>query len=471
MEPGGDPFKFMMEIDRLAADLHRLGDKSVTELRKCVIIVSGMSTDFEMECRMLENNPAGLNRAGIQGVVGNQYNRLFRQQQDSKTLSAWEGTVTADRKKGKNRRPHHKFDGNCFNCRKKGRRAGDCRMGKTSENSEAADDKKKGGGSGRYYICGSEEHLAHRPCGLCKSLEHRTRDGEERRAEKGAMLTKLTVPAVPEVRAVAAMVGAAHDDRKEEWESDSGATFHMSHTRAGMSSYKKASPGAAVEIADGNILSVDGFGRIEVDVDQPALTTKRATMDDVAYVSGLSRNLLFAIKAVEQWGNPLIYYRNEASLGFPGRNRLFSNSAPARNCFSYRRETDPEAGVGASSKFNEGRVGEDRFGNGASDESGGIPRRYGGPSHACEPERGHNEKDGQDDGDRDDGPVGGLRDVLSGYGEATCRAKEDRRTGERERTAILCRHGRVDEALESRREQLRRHFRGRLHPLQGGKIR
>ena len=34
MEPGGIPFKFMMEIDRLAADLHRLGDKSVTELRK-----------------------------------------------------------------------------------------------------------------------------------------------------------------------------------------------------------------------------------------------------------------------------------------------------------------------------------------------------------------------------------------------------------------------------------------------------
>ena len=34
MEPGGDPFKFLMEIDKLAADLHRLGDKSVTELKK-----------------------------------------------------------------------------------------------------------------------------------------------------------------------------------------------------------------------------------------------------------------------------------------------------------------------------------------------------------------------------------------------------------------------------------------------------
>ena len=44
----------------------------------------------------------------------------------------------------------------------------------------------------------SEDHLAHRHCGLCKSLEHRTRDCEERGAEKGAMLAKLTGPAVSE---------------------------------------------------------------------------------------------------------------------------------------------------------------------------------------------------------------------------------------------------------------------------------
>ena len=247
MEPGGDLFKFMREVDRLAADLHRLGNQSVTELRKCVIIVSGLSADFEMECCILENNPAGLNRAEIERVVGNQYNRLLRQQQNSKALSASKGTVTANRGKGKNRRLHHKFDGNCFNCGKKGRRAGDCRSAKKkSEKSGAADDKKEGSGSGRYYICGSEEHLARRHCGLCKSLEHRRRDCEERGAQKGAMLAKLTVPAVPEVRAVAAMVGTVRGDRKEGWESDSGATFHVSHTRAGMSAYKKASPGTNV---------------------------------------------------------------------------------------------------------------------------------------------------------------------------------------------------------------------------------
>ena len=116
------------------------------------------------------------------------------------------------------------------------------------------------------------------------------------------MLAKLTMSAVPEVRAVAAMVGAARSDRKEEWESDSGAIFHMSHTRAGMSAYKKASPGMNVEIADGNILPVDGFGGIEVDL-EPGNTTKMVKMDDIAYVPGLSRNLLSTVKAVQQWGN------------------------------------------------------------------------------------------------------------------------------------------------------------------------
>ena len=333
MEPGSDPFKFMMEVDRLAADLQRLGDKSVTELRKCVIIVSGLSADFEMECRILENNPASLNRAEIERVVGNQYNRLLRQQQDSKALSASKGTVTANREKGKNRRLHQKFDGKCFNCGKKSHRAGECRSAKKkSEKSGATDDRKEGGGSGRCYICGSEEHVAHRHCGLCKSLEHRTRDCEERGAENGPMLARLTVPVVPEVRTVAAMVGAARSDRKEEWESDSGATFHMSHTHAGMSAYKKASPGTNVDIVDGNILAVDGLGRIELILDQLGHITKIVKMDDVAYVPGLSPNLLSTVKAVEHWGKPLIYYRNKAVLGFPGEEYLFSNSAPVRDC-------------------------------------------------------------------------------------------------------------------------------------------
>ena len=120
----------MMEVDKLAGDLHRLGDKSVTKLRSYVIIVSGLSADFEMECRMLENNPDGLNRGEIERVVGNQYNRLLKQQQDSKALSASRGSITANRENGKNRRLCNKFEEKCFNCGKKGHRAVDCRSTK-----------------------------------------------------------------------------------------------------------------------------------------------------------------------------------------------------------------------------------------------------------------------------------------------------------------------------------------------------
>ena len=107
IEPGSDPFKFMIEIDRLVVDLHVLSDKSVSELRKYVIIVAGLSADYEMECRMLENNPTGLDRTEIERVVGNQYNRLLRHQQDSKALSTSKRTTTADGGKKKNRTPRN----------------------------------------------------------------------------------------------------------------------------------------------------------------------------------------------------------------------------------------------------------------------------------------------------------------------------------------------------------------------------
>ena len=51
MEPDGDRFKFMMENDRLAADLHRLGNKSVTELNilrtGAVVCARALSTGRE----------------------------------------------------------------------------------------------------------------------------------------------------------------------------------------------------------------------------------------------------------------------------------------------------------------------------------------------------------------------------------------------------------------------------------------
>ena len=109
--------------------------------------------------------------------------------------------------------------------------------------------------------------------------------------------------------------------------------FHMSHTRAGMTAYKKASPVTTVEVADENILPVDGFETIEVDLDQPGNTTKLVRMGAVTYMPGLSRNLLPTLEPMGHWEKPLIYNKTKAVLGFPGRGRSFSTFALVRDCF------------------------------------------------------------------------------------------------------------------------------------------
>ena len=97
---------------------------------------------------MLENNPRGLERAETKRVVGNQYNRFLRKQQYTKTLSASNGTTTADRGE-KNTRLRNRIEGNCFNCGRKGHRAENCRSAKTKiEKSREAAAAKKSGGRG-----------------------------------------------------------------------------------------------------------------------------------------------------------------------------------------------------------------------------------------------------------------------------------------------------------------------------------
>ena len=126
-----------MEIDRLAAELHRQGDGSVTQLRKCVIIVAERSVHYQTEVRMLENNPTDLDSAEIERTVGNQYIRLLRQQQESKTFSVSKGNTTVKANRGqKKRRPRNRLEGNCFNCRRKCHSAEDCRSAKKTKNQE-----------------------------------------------------------------------------------------------------------------------------------------------------------------------------------------------------------------------------------------------------------------------------------------------------------------------------------------------
>ena len=169
-------------------------------------------------------------------------------------------------------------------------------------------------------------------------------------------MTKMNVPASSEVRLMAATIGAARGDGKEEWDSDFVATFNTSPTRAGMTAYKKAPAGTIVDVADGTILPVDGFGVVEGDLHQPGTTTKLVTMVAVTYVPRLSRNLMSIRKTVEQWGKPLVYYKTKAVLGFPGEESLVFNFCSLKGMFSatgVRRTSSQGAALTLAAKTTE----------------------------------------------------------------------------------------------------------------------
>ena len=149
------------------------------------------------------------------------------------------------------------------------------------------------------------------------------------------MLAKTNVPANAEMGLVAATIGAARGDGKEKWDSDSGASFHMSHTRVGMTAYKRAPAGTTVEVAYGTIFPVDGFGTVEVDLNQPGTTTKPVALVSVAYVPGLSRRGT-CCPPVKQWSNEISRSSTKTrrlSWASQGKSRLFLTSSPAKDCF------------------------------------------------------------------------------------------------------------------------------------------
>ena len=104
----------------------------------------------------------------------------------------------------------------------------------------------------------------------------------------------------------------------------------MSHTRAGIRAYEKASPVTMVKVADETIPLVDEFGTIELDLDQPGSITKPVKITTVAYGPGPLRNLLSTLKALKNWGKSLIHYRTKAILRFPGEESLVFNLCPRK---------------------------------------------------------------------------------------------------------------------------------------------
>ena len=100
-----------------------------------------------------------------------------------------------------------------------------------------------------------------------------------------------------------------------------------------MTPYKKVPAGTTVEVAEGTVLPVDGFGTVEVDLDQPGATTKPVKIVSVCMCQNFRGTCCPPIK---QWSNA----RSRSSATKPrlfwgswGRNRLFFTSTPTSDCY------------------------------------------------------------------------------------------------------------------------------------------
>ena len=125
-------------------------------------------------------------------------------QQTSQAIAEVKGSVDIERNHSgglqREQEIPSRLECNCFTCGKKGPRAEGClsAIKEFEKLGDAAADKMSGS-RGKGYVCGSEEHFAHKHFGLCRSLRHRTRDCEEQRADKGAILVKMNLSANSEV--------------------------------------------------------------------------------------------------------------------------------------------------------------------------------------------------------------------------------------------------------------------------------
>ena len=104
------------------------------------------------------------------------------------------------------------------------------------------------------------------------------------------------------------------------WSANSGSTEHMTPDATALTEYEPAAPGDMVEVVDKTLLPVQGYGGLKLELQQPGGITA-VTLQKVAHVPALGRNLLSTRQASERSREPFINYPNKAQLGL-GKNTI-----------------------------------------------------------------------------------------------------------------------------------------------------
>ena len=90
-----------------------------------------------------------------------------------------------------------------------------------------------------------------------------------------------------------------HDNNRETWIVDSGATCHMSNNQELMYDFVELEKLVEVQLGDGKVLKATGRGTVTLFTVLPGGKQKKCTLQNVLLVSKLSYNLLSDSKATE----------------------------------------------------------------------------------------------------------------------------------------------------------------------------
>ena len=302
MELGEHPRKFLLRVYQMVNELERV-DRPVNPKDIDIVILSGLTPQYDVEVRMLESLSDWPMWERIERSVIGQYERL-----ESEKFAAGSRAMLSARGHRRNDTPptrcplcsctrHSALKCREFQITRREKKPNACQRdgehGGNGGGGRNGGGSRNGGGGGNGR--GGERGGGGGNLGGGGSKTRRGGRGNVRtNFEVGPLVATTARPAL-------AARGAPRERHEDEyWVADSGATKNMTQYSFNLEDYTPAPPGDEVESAGGGFLPVAGCGRLRLLVDQDKATfkgaTRELTLDRVAHVPKLGRHNLLSTK-------------------------------------------------------------------------------------------------------------------------------------------------------------------------------
>ena len=344
-------------MDRLVKGMERVG-RPTLEKDIDIVLLTGLSSQYDAEVRMLESSAEWPDRAWIERAVYHQYDRLTREKSEAGPKALANASLVVC--------PPEIYQ---F-CSQAGHTAANCRKLEYAKrepkgNGKRGSGRRRGGKAdkdGTVSADRADKKLHHLKCYYCEGPHIQANCPEKSKAPRPTTGEKKGGGVLATTR-VDKPAGAglwACDDTDatvrgsgERWISDSRATENMTPDPTGFERYETAPPGRTVEMGDETLLPAAGYVDLRLKIEQDDADggqTRDLVLRRTAHVPGLRHNLPSAAQLSAMFEHPMQLWPGAAVLRCPrdGQSVIFRKSA--RRLFevtAHRRATVDRASAKA----------------------------------------------------------------------------------------------------------------------------